>query len=68
MDTRKIFGFNFRITEMQGVVGKAQLKKLDKIIYENKKRYFALHIITGTFIFNSFAIATRLPPSIYPKS
>ena len=38
-DTVKIIGFNYRITEMQAVVGKAQLKKLDKIIIENSKRY-----------------------------
>ena len=38
-DTVKIIGFNYRITEMQAVVGKAQLKKLDKIIFENSKRY-----------------------------
>ena len=50
MDTRKIFGFNFRITEMQGVVGKAQLKKLDKIIYENKKPPAE----PGVFCFNHF--------------
>ncbi len=31
-DTRKSSGFNFRMTEMQGAVGIAQLKKLDLII------------------------------------
>lgn len=41
-DRAKIPGFNYRMTEMQGVIGKVQLKKLDKILFENKKRYQAL--------------------------
>ena len=41
-DTRKIVGFNYRITEMQGAVAQVQLGKLDKILSENKKRYFQL--------------------------
>ena len=28
-DTKSIFGFNYRMTEMQAVVGKEQLKKLN---------------------------------------
>jgi len=36
-DTRKTSGFNFRMNEMQGAVGIAQLKKLDKIIYKQNK-------------------------------
>lgn len=42
MDTVKIVGFNYRMTEMQGIVGKEQLKKLNQIIIENKKRYKSL--------------------------
>ncbi len=38
-DTKTIYGFNYRMTEMQAVVGKAQLKKIKKIFYEGKKRY-----------------------------
>lgn len=38
-DSKSIYGFNYRITEMQAVVGKAQFAKLDMIIDENKKRY-----------------------------
>ena len=38
-DTRSIYGFNYRMTEMQAVVAKEQLKKLDYIVSENKKRY-----------------------------
>ena len=32
-------GFNFRMTELQGAVGLAQLKKVNLILLENKKRY-----------------------------
>jgi 8-amino-3,8-dideoxy-alpha-D-manno-octulosonate transaminase len=38
-DTVRIFGFNYRMTEMQGAVGLAQIKKLNKILSENKYRY-----------------------------
>ena len=41
-DTKTNYGFNYRMTEMQGAVGKAQLAKLNYIIAENKKRYEAL--------------------------
>ncbi len=40
-DTRSIYGFNYRMTEMQAAVGKVQLSKLDLILIENKKRYDA---------------------------
>jgi len=43
MDTRSIYGFNYRITEMQAVIGKVQLSKLDKIINMQKKRYNQLN-------------------------
>ncbi len=39
MDTVNIFGFNYRMTEMQGAVGIAQIKKINFILKENKKRY-----------------------------
>tara|TARA_B100001250_G_C19816762_1_gene798846 strand:+ start:3969 stop:5111 length:1143 start_codon:yes stop_codon:yes gene_type:complete len=42
MDSRKIYGFNFRMTELQGVVGKVQLKKINFILNENEKRYMAI--------------------------
>ena len=42
MDTVKIFGFNYRMTEMQGAVGIAQIKKIRHIMNENKKRYKTL--------------------------
>ena len=38
-DTRKSSGFNFRMTEMQGAVGLAQLKKLDFIIKKQNENH-----------------------------
>lgn len=37
LDTRKIFGLNLRMTEMQGAIGIEQLKKLNYIISNNQK-------------------------------
>ena len=42
MDTVSRPGFNYRMTELQGAVGIAQLKKLKFILSENKKRYYLL--------------------------
>ena len=39
IDNRIIPGFNYRMTELQAAVGKEQLKKLDYMLLENKKRY-----------------------------
>ena len=41
-DSRSIVGFNYRMTELQAVVGKVQLKKIDIILKENKKRYLEI--------------------------
>lgn len=41
-DTRKSSGFNFRMNEMQGAVGLAQLKKLNKILKINKRNFFLI--------------------------
>ncbi len=41
-DTRKSSGFNFRMTEMQGAVGLAQLKKLDYIVKKQNSNYKAI--------------------------
>ena len=49
-DTMTIFGFNYRITEMQGVVGKIQLKKIDLIKKNNKQRYMSLFSSIGKFL------------------
>jgi len=37
-DTHSIYGFNYRMTEMQGAVGKVQLSKLNRMLEANKKR------------------------------
>ena len=41
-DKASIVGFNYRMTEMQAVIGKVQLKKFNFIIKENKKRHNVL--------------------------
>lgn len=41
-DTKTIYGFNYRMTELQAIVGKVQLTKLNFILSENKKRYQVL--------------------------
>jgi 8-amino-3,8-dideoxy-alpha-D-manno-octulosonate transaminase len=38
-DTRRMWGFNYRMTEMQGAVGIAQLRKLDMIRAANERNY-----------------------------
>jgi 8-amino-3,8-dideoxy-alpha-D-manno-octulosonate transaminase len=45
-DTRSIVGMNYRMSEMQGAVGMAQLKKLDYIVSKNRehKAYFKKHM------------------------
>ena len=42
-DNRTRVGFNYRMTEMQAAVGKVQLSKLNRMLYENKKRYSILY-------------------------
>ena len=41
-DSKSIFGFNYRMTEMQAAVGKVQMGRLDHILTENKLRYQAI--------------------------
>ena len=38
-DTHRIFGFNFRTTEINAAIGIEQLKKLDHIVENNRKNY-----------------------------
>ena len=38
-DTHRIHGFNYRMTEIQAVIAKAQLEKLDYIVEKNRKNY-----------------------------
>lgn len=41
-DTRRIYGFNYRITEIQTAIGLAQLKKLDSMVQCNRQHNAAL--------------------------
>jgi len=41
-DTRKLSGFNFRMNELQGAIGIAQLKKLNFIIKSQRKNYYLI--------------------------
>tara|TARA_A100001015_G_scaffold321260_1_gene451066 strand:- start:155 stop:1285 length:1131 start_codon:yes stop_codon:yes gene_type:complete len=59
MDTVRLPGFNYRLSELQAAVGIAQLKKLNFIINENKKRYFEIEKV----IKKKFKVR-----KIYPKS
>ena len=59
MDIRARIGFNYRMTEMQAVIGKVQLKKLTYIIKENKKRY----LILGSLIKKKFIIRNNISNS-----
>lgn len=61
MDTKSITGFNYRMTEIQAVIGKVQLKKLNYIIKENKKRYNSIfnEIKNLGFIFRSIPKKTE---------
>lgn len=38
-DTHRIYGFNFRTTEINAAIGIEQLKKLDSIVRNNRKNY-----------------------------
>lgn len=38
-DTHRIHGFNYRMTEIQAVIAKAQLEKLDYIVEKNRENY-----------------------------
>ena len=41
-DTRSIYGFNYRMTELQGAIGKVQLSKLNYKVKNNKERNISL--------------------------
>lgn len=42
-DTKSIYGFNYRMTEMQAAVGLEQLKKIKFILRDNKTKYKSLY-------------------------
>ena len=46
-DSKNMPGFNYRMTEMQAAVGKAQLRKLDAMLMANRARYRALEQSLG---------------------
>ena len=53
-DTHKIYGFNYRMTELQAAVGKVQLNKLNNMLIENKNRAKKLNdILINKFQFRS---------------
>ena len=58
-DTRKSSGFNFRMNEMQGAVGIAQLKKLKFIIKKQKKNH--------DLIWNAIKTISGVSRRNYPK-
>lgn len=60
-DTRKIYGFNYRLTELQGAIAKVQLLKLNHIIKNNKVRYNFLR----KMLKNNFKIR-RIPKNCSP--
>ena len=41
-DTRRIHGFNYRLTEIQGAIAMAQLRKLDDLVAANRRNYEAI--------------------------
>tara|TARA_Y100000590_G_scaffold175838_3_gene200947 strand:- start:835 stop:1965 length:1131 start_codon:yes stop_codon:yes gene_type:complete len=60
-DTKTIYGFNYRMTEMQGAIGRVQLKKLTEIIKKNKLRYQALHgLIKNKFKFRRIPASSEI--------
>lgn len=61
-DTKSIYGFNYRMTELQAVVGIVQLKKLKFMINENKKRFNILQSNLSNKI-NQRAILTNSTPN-----
>jgi len=58
-DTRKTSGFNYRMNEMQGAVGIAQLKKLKLIISKQRKNH--------DLIWNQIKQISGIAKRVYPK-
>ncbi len=59
-DSRKSSGFNFRMTEMQGAVGIAQLKKLNYIVKNQRKIY--------DYIWSKIKYLPQIQKRSYPKN
>jgi len=47
LEGRTILGFNYRMTELQGAVGLAQLRKLDYIVEQQRKNKAAIKNVLG---------------------
>lgn len=47
-DTKRLVGFNYRMTEIQAAIGKVQLRKLDRLLVENAKRYDAVDVLLSS--------------------
>mgnify|MGYP006100691111 FL=1 len=47
-DTKRLVGFNYRMTEIQAAIGKVQLRKLDRLLVENAKRYDAVDALLSS--------------------
>jgi 8-amino-3,8-dideoxy-alpha-D-manno-octulosonate transaminase len=51
-DRARISGFNYRATEFQGAIGKVQLRKLNILLKDNKKKYLVIEkILKNKFVF-----------------
>lgn len=48
-DSRTIYGFNYRMTELQACVARVQLRRLDHMLAENWRRHDALHARLGRY-------------------
>lgn len=58
-DTRKTSGFNYRMNEMQGAVGIAQLRKLNYIIKKQRENH--------NLIWNNIKNIPKVQKRLYPK-
>jgi 8-amino-3,8-dideoxy-alpha-D-manno-octulosonate transaminase len=62
-DRAGISGFNYRMSELNAVIGKVQLKKLDYIIAESGKRYQALDQGITAQVFKKRVIPKQVTPA-----
>lgn len=64
-DTHRIHGFNFRTTELNAVIGLEQLKKLDYIVLQNKKKYNSFLRLFKKYKFISFREIPKTSTPLY---
>ena len=53
-DTHRIYGFNFRTTELNAVIGLEQLKKLKTLVKQNKRNYKVFFELLNKYDFVKF--------------